>query len=1247
MNDEILFKVALDLSKADNQFKDHSVLWEKHTQDIAKGEKAMQQYADNTVKDYEKINKAVKNQIGQVTDQGKALESLDKKLQSVSKNTKQTFDNKELKQFNDEINKLYKDLGGLDSIDLNLEDMDFLISKLSVAKDDIEAVAIVTDFFQEKLKEIDSSGFSKAQSDIKATKDELQKAKEYLDIVNQTLDDYNQKPLAEKKAETFVDLKQEQTEAKKTVDDLTFVLAEQEQQFLKQSTTSKTLSSDLRKVKDEMAKLELEGQRGSDRWNELTKEAIDYNKAIKDTNEELNRVTKSTAGIDNLIGAVSGLVGVFSAAQGAAALFGNEDEDLQKTLVKLNGAVALLAGLQAVQTEVTKKGTIASKALTFVQRQYTITTNQAATATARLVALSKLLGVGLIIGGIALVVTHWKDISKWIGITSDESERLNAINKSANDLYGEQIAKLKILVERVKEGGLSFKQKQDAVEDYNKVFGETFGIVKTYTELEKKLIEQGADYIAYLGLKAQAEAAYQLAVEKSKEALEKRNSTETNFGDYLKSFTPLGGALKVSPEVNALIRNAEDANVLEKESDDFLKVQTEREKKMEALGKKMGLTFTKTNNDIIKEYEKLSSVLESLIKKQEDYRIGLIENNRDREIALANRNVDLEKETFKKQIDDLKLNEKEKQKLREDFNKIYNQETGLAYEELRKTIQGIDEKYNEELEKVQFNALSAIANVYNTESQLEREQIEKKWDDIRTEIQKQIDQTNDAFKKQELEVTLNYSTTAEDQELSDFDINTNLDRVDREKEIADAILKIYQANNKDIINNEKLKELQLLVLQKNYLDEVLQTYQEGLQGEDIGLFDGLLDTIKNSDNVEAINEAAQKLREAFGESMANEILETVGALKEVAKSIDDIDNSKFKTLIDDLGAWTSSLESFSRKLAETLGLQGKSAEEFASGVATAIESTFDSLNTIFQLEIEQQREKLDAIQESIDTVEEELDRERQLYEDGYANNYEARQKDLESLKEQKKKEEEELRKAQKQKAILAKAELVADSVSQLGNMITASTNIFKWASKIPFVGVPLAIGLIATMFGAFAIAKTKAFQAIGSGQKFRRGLEEGPLELNGPRHEEKGFGLYNSKTGERVAEFEDGEDIYVANRQQKRKYKHVLDALIADAMGRGNLDSTLERYYAPKVGETTMQIVKHVNIITVKAEKSKEEASTKNDDMVKELVKLNKNFEKEFEGYKNERDNEVKAWETPEYYYVRKGNTTKKYRKKP
>lgn len=1240
MDNEVLFKVAADLSKLKPEFQDFSDIIKKHDQDVAKSKKAMQSYADDTVKAYQESGKIIKKNVDQVVAEGKAVKELDKNFKNLSKSNKEAFKVEELKSFSDLVNKLAKEMAGLDNLNLSLDDLDTLQAKISGSSDEFETLNILVDFFDQKMKQASVSvadSMDVIKQKIEETQLNIRETENFIKDINKDID-------AAAPGKVQAGLIQEREAAKQALIEEKVALEDYKQQLKEVRTENVTLTTQLRKVKDEMIQLELEGKRGSDRWNELSDKAQEYNTVLKNTNAELNRASSSTAGLDNLIGAVNGLVGVFSAAEGAQALFGDESEDLQKTLVKLNGAIALLNGLQAIQTELAKKETVSGKILNAVKKEYVVVTNASAKATARFGAALKLIGIGLLIGGVAALVTYWKDIAKFVGITSDKTERLNAINKEANEQYGEQIAKLKLLVKQVKDGDLSFQQKEKAVEDYNKTFGKTLGTVETYTQLENKLIENGPTYIKYLETKAKAEAAYQLAIEKSKEALEKRNNEEVSlFNTILGGFSP-----GLSGKGYQAVSDNKDADELEKEADAYLAIFGNLAKESEEIAKALNIDLKNLTDDQKKAIKTYTSLLEELVNKQKEIKTQLIENDREREKTILTEQLENEKEAYKKQIESLKISEEAKQKLRDEFNKIYNEKTGVAYEELRKKLLGIDKKYDAELERVQFKALNAIDSIMTNGEDQERQAIQEKWEAIREEIKKQIDATNDQFKKEGLENILIEVDDAEDKELETFDLNSDLKRIDREKEIADTVLGIYQNNAKDIIKSEKLKQLQLLTNEQQYLNAVIKAYEDSFSNiDDKNLFSQLVETLNTSIDPAEIEAAAERLRKAFGDETANEILKTVDALNKVGDKISEVTKkTDFKDLINNINEWTSSLQSFSLKLAETLGLQGEEAQQFAEGVATAINTVLDGLHTVFQAEIDEHKNKINSLNETIDTVEEELDRERQLYEEGYANNYDKRREDLADLKKQKALEEQELKKAQKKKAALAKAELLVNTASQISNLITSATNIMKATSGIPFVGVAIAIGFIAAMFASIASAKAKA-KAIGSGENFRTGLKKGPLSLDGPTHEQGGFGLYNSKSGERVAEFENAEDVYVVNRQQKNKYKHVLDALIADAQGRASLDSTLEGYYRkPSLGKKTTDIVKHVNVITVLANNAKQESSKEDDALAKELKNFKDVFIKEFEGYKKERDNQTESWETPEFFYIKKGNTVKKYPKK-
>jgi hypothetical protein len=203
---------------------------------------------------------------------------------------------------------------------------------------------------------------------------------------------------------------------------------------------------------------------------------------IADTRDSIKLAASDTSGFDKAIGAATALTGAFSVAEGAAALFGSENEALQETFVKLQAALTILNGLQAIQNELKNKDSILRKALNFLiaketqltqaqtvaSRAQAGATEGATKATRGLSTALKGIGIGILLSLIPILVQAAELFSS-IGDEqknnldtatkqADEKEReLNNLKNSENilKLQGkteEQILKLKIAgVETLKQ----------------------------------------------------------------------------------------------------------------------------------------------------------------------------------------------------------------------------------------------------------------------------------------------------------------------------------------------------------------------------------------------------------------------------------------------------------------------------------------------------------------------------------------------------------------------------------------------------------------------------------------------------------------------------------------------------------------------------------------------------------------------------------------------------------------------------
>ncbi|MCL1933528.1 MAG: hypothetical protein FWF53_06945 [Candidatus Azobacteroides sp.] len=101
-------------------------------------------------------------------------------------------------------------------------------------------------------------------------------------------------------------------------------------------------------------------------WSEAGKKAYEENleKAgelddkMRDLQNQIRFMGSDTAAFDAVLEGTQAVAGGFSVAQGAAALFGVESEDLQKMMVKLQAAIAITTGLQQIQNAVQKESNI-------------------------------------------------------------------------------------------------------------------------------------------------------------------------------------------------------------------------------------------------------------------------------------------------------------------------------------------------------------------------------------------------------------------------------------------------------------------------------------------------------------------------------------------------------------------------------------------------------------------------------------------------------------------------------------------------------------------------------------------------------------------------------------------------------------------------------------------------------------------------------------------------------------------------
>lgn len=167
------------------------------------------------------------------------------------------------------------------------------------------------------------------------------------------------------------------------------------------------------------------GLKNTEFYQALLKDTAELKDNVGDLKDEIKALASDTRQFDLVAGAVTGLVNVFQVGVGAAALFGAESQDVQKSIERLMAVQNIAQGIQELANDLTTKGTALNKLYNFVigegavARQantvatvestvateaQTVATEGAAVATATLSTGMKVLRAALAASGIGLLI---------------------------------------------------------------------------------------------------------------------------------------------------------------------------------------------------------------------------------------------------------------------------------------------------------------------------------------------------------------------------------------------------------------------------------------------------------------------------------------------------------------------------------------------------------------------------------------------------------------------------------------------------------------------------------------------------------------------------------------------------------------------------------------------------------------------------------------------------------------------------
>lgn len=938
------------------------------------------------------------------------------------------------------------------------------------------------------------------------------------------------------------------------------------------SDAAKGLTTQIENQTKQLALLRLEGKQGTAEYQQLSKETAILRDAVKDATAEITRMASDTSNLDAVLSFSAGASGGFAAFTGAMELFGSESEEVQEAQKKLQAAIAITTGVQAIQNAVQKQSAIMlgisrlqMAALSKAQVYNRLVTMQGTKATLAATIAQKafnliaaanpyvLLALALVtvIGALVLFASNTDKSAKnqqklneaqkvWLDYLETEATEMNRVSN-------ERVAQLnrELNIAKARNASLSETRKiedeilAERTKAHNKSVG-FYGQELDDLEANRAKLKQLNDMLVQLNnAKARGDKKVYIDVDldgkidkvKVDEAIEAVQGQIDNTGravDIAVNLKTEGADLDAERKILAAQRLQENRDAAKAETD--------------------------------------------ILRKAEDARIALIKNTFDQQRAQR-------QAANARAIADIQLQLRTETNLTVKARKALNDQIVLLREQL--AVDMIDIANQQRAAE-----LSAQRATQDAQIALMAEGAEKQREQLRVEYERQIQDINTRLETErgltETQVAellnqqlllqqqyakslgeLNDQITIDQMQAAADRTQLQLDaaREGSQEEINLRIQLLQQQRAIELAQNRQLAEdvrQSEADINAKYDAEVLKQTTELNQQRALMLFDQTqaleaseFDLIRNSEERKTRFRLAQekaRLQKILELNKAAGVKMTDAEVKTIENTIAKIDQEIEKSKGDERGN-------------DIYGLFGLNLDDDQKeAISTSVSFAIEQLNSFLDAKVQAADAAVSAADKEVDASQRRLDAELEARANGYANNVAMAQKELDVAKKNQEKALKEQQKAQKAQAAI-------QTIQQIGNLVTASALI--WSQ----LGFPFAIPAIAIMWGSFAAAKIKAAQLsksanAGGSESYGDGTVE--LLAGGSHQSGDDVDLGTKPDGTR-RRAEGGEFFAVINKRNSRRFRRLIPDVI-NSLNRGTFPQKyLNAYNTDGINVTVQQ----------------------------------------------------------------------------
>jgi len=420
-----------------------------------------------------------------IDDQIFALNELKKEYETLREKRAQALTTEEYNEYNEKVREVAANIKSVGS------ELESLQSQMSLQKLGTE-IEVTNELYEQ-------------QKGIIA---ELEKS--YKDLIEQTKkigDETLKAKTAELRKE--IDSEREALEKMKSILDST-------------KSSYKSLTAERRTIIDAMTQLKLHGEEESEVYKDLQLRLVEVTKAIKSVRSETQSLSDVRGAFQGIIQGLGALSGSLGAVQGVTSLLSTSNENLQRSMLKVQSLMSVSIGLQSVYQATLKEGAFQTQIISRVTTVYDTIIKRLSASLKISAASAKAMTAALTLGLSIAITEGLLLLDKYLTKQKEIKKEAQEFSKAVASHMTEGA----LLIERVNRGAIS---QTDGIKQANELIRQYGFEVRDATQFENAFIQNKDKIILAMRDMAKAQVLARKEAELYQQILEGAEGSELTY----------------------------------------------------------------------------------------------------------------------------------------------------------------------------------------------------------------------------------------------------------------------------------------------------------------------------------------------------------------------------------------------------------------------------------------------------------------------------------------------------------------------------------------------------------------------------------------------------------------------------------------------------------------------------------------------------------------------------------------------